>query len=56
MYRLDFHEEAEVEFNQSYCWYGLQKSGLEERFRLVVDEALKKIQANPEHWILQKTI
>lgn len=50
MYRLDFHEEAEVEFNESYIWYGLQQKGLEERFRLAVDETLQKIQINPGYF------
>ena len=50
MYLLDFHEEAETEFNESYVWYGLQKDGLEERFRLAVDDTLQRIQINPEYF------
>ncbi len=50
MYHLDFHEEAEAEFNESYIWYGLQQNGLEEKFRFEVDGVLKKIQTNPRYF------
>jgi mRNA-degrading endonuclease RelE of RelBE toxin-antitoxin system len=49
-YRLDFHEEAELEYNESYVWYGLQQSGLEEKFRVAVDETLQKLRTNPQYF------
>ena len=42
MHLLDFHEEVETEFNESYVWYGLEGNGLEENFRLAVDETYKR--------------
>jgi plasmid stabilization system protein ParE len=50
MYRLEFHEEAEMEFNQLYVWYGLQQDGLEERFKIAVNAILQKIQINPRYF------
>lgn len=49
-YHLEFHEEAEAEFKESYIWYGLQQNGLEERFRKAVDETLQKLKTNPGYF------
>lgn len=49
-YRLEFHEEADAEYMQSYIWYSLRQRGLEERFRKAVDEALQKLKANPKYF------
>lgn len=50
MYLLEFHKEAEKEYNEAYVWYGLQQEGLEERFRLAINEAVIQIQKNPEYF------
>lgn len=43
-----FHEEAEIEYRESFIWYELRLEGLGERFRQAVNETIKKIELNPE--------
>ena len=32
VYRLDFHPEAEAEFDEAFLWYKKEKNGLEQAF------------------------
>lgn len=47
MFQVIFHEEADREYIEAFCWYELQKTGLGDEFRLAVDDALQKITFNP---------
>ena len=53
-YRLIFHPKAKQEYITSFGWYGLKLKGLEERFRLAVDELLEKLSLNPEYYSYSK--
>ena len=45
---IKFHSEAEADFQEALEWYAQQRIGLEAEFMLCVDEALTRIQRNPE--------
>ena len=49
-YRLDFHPEAEAEFDEAIVWYQEQRDGLEQEF---FDEYLvleSRLEANPDQF------
>lgn len=46
-YRLDFHLEAEAEFDEALLWYQSQREGLEEEFYEEYLAVEKRIEENP---------
>lgn len=46
--RITFHPEAEVEFNEAVLWYSKQSIGLDIEFVRCIDEAINKINRNPD--------
>jgi hypothetical protein len=47
-YRLEFHEDVEVDYQDAYSWYENAKVGLGERFLGMVRVTLEQIKKNPE--------
>ena len=45
---LNFHPEAEAEFDGAYLWYENQRKGLGTEFVFFVNEAIERIQVHPE--------
>ncbi|MGB2869542.1 MAG: type II toxin-antitoxin system RelE/ParE family toxin [Bacteroidota bacterium] len=43
-----FHPEAEGELHDAVVWYEHQSKGLGSEFLLCIDEAVERIQRNPE--------
>ncbi|MFA6597007.1 MAG: type II toxin-antitoxin system RelE/ParE family toxin [Ignavibacteriaceae bacterium] len=46
--RITFHPEAEVEFNEAVLWYSKQSIGLDIEFVRCIDEAVNRINRNPD--------
>lgn len=46
--RITFHPEAEVEFNEAVLWYSKQSIGLDTEFVRCIDEAISRINRNPD--------
>jgi len=46
--RVRFHLEADIELHKALEWYSNQKVGLESEFMRCIDEAISRIQRNPE--------
>lgn len=43
-----FHPEADIELHEALEWYAQQKLGLDTEFMRCIDEAISRIQRNPE--------
>ena len=43
-----FHPDAEEEFKEAVWWYGNQQEGLDFEFVRCIDDALQKINRNPD--------
>jgi len=59
--RITFHPEAEAEFNEAAFWYNQQSIGLDTEFVRCIDEAINRINRNPDsfpltHKQLRKTV
>ncbi|MFO7448271.1 MAG: type II toxin-antitoxin system RelE/ParE family toxin [Ignavibacteriaceae bacterium] len=48
MNSIIFHPEAENEFREAVGWYAIQQKGLDIEFIRCIDEAVQKIERNPE--------
>ena len=53
-YTILFHPKAETEFLNAYLWYEELLEGLGERFSNAVENQIKLISKNPEHYQLRK--
>ena len=51
--RIEIHELAAKEFDETIEWYDLQSDGLGERFKKAVIKQVKKVQKNPG-WFLKE--
>jgi len=45
--RITFHPEAEAEFTEAVLWYSKQSIGLDIEFVRCIDEAISRINRNP---------
>jgi plasmid stabilization system protein ParE len=43
-----FHPDAEEEFKEAVWWYGNQQEGLDLEFVRCIDDAIQKINRNPD--------
>lgn len=48
MMRVRFYLEADIELHKALEWYSKQKLGLDTEFMRCIDEAISRIQRNPE--------
>lgn len=50
IYQLTLRDHAVLELNEAYNWYEERQTGLGEDFLRSVEEKLKKISSNPQHY------
>ena len=48
------HEEARIDYLESYKWYNKQEAGLGDKFAEHIERAINRIQHNPEHYPKKK--
>jgi mRNA-degrading endonuclease RelE of RelBE toxin-antitoxin system len=48
VYRVSFHEDVAIDYNEAYRWYESHQIGLGEQFLAAVREKLEQILVNPE--------
>ena len=49
-YQYEFHGDVAEDYNEAYAWYESQKTGLGDRFLLLVRKKMDQIAENPEHY------
>ena len=49
-FEILFHDEADMEYFESFIWYEKQQAGLGEKFLNQIENIFDRIQKNPEHY------